>query len=128
MEVFLASIQYIFVRQTAILSKQNTYITKQNQAYALQPKAIVYMGNRNLSGSPLIASITRVKNNHFKRKQDFQDRDPISVNKGTTQGFQLECTPSTSLLVASEQKKTPQKPHSLLHTNSILVKVCSTYL
>lgn len=119
---------YFCLSDSYSLKTKHIHNIKQNQAYALQPKAIVYMGNRNLSASPLIASITRVKNNHFKRKQDFQDRDPISVNKGATQGFRLECTPATSLLAASEQKKQQKNPNSLLHTNSILVKVCSTYL
>lgn len=82
------------------------------------------MGNRNHSNFPPRASITRVKNNHFKHRQDVQDLDLVSVNKGTTQGFQLKQGPATSLLAVSKQTDLTLPCTS----NSILVKVCSTHL
>lgn len=82
------------------------------------------MGNRYHSTFPPRARITRVKNNHFKHRQDFQDLDLISVNMDITQAFWLKWGPVTSLLAVSEQTKLTL----VCTSNSVLVKVCSTHL
>lgn len=83
----------------------------QHQPYARQLKAIVYMEEILNDFCFPRDSIKRFKNNYFKRRQDFQDLELVSVNKGTTQGFLAEMGTSSFLVDCFRANK----PDSCLH-------------